>query len=64
MIGVLIAHRKKGEGEGQKVMIGIIISENVDNYGRTLSIYRAKLLLHKNASVAPSFMVQFSKFKR
>ncbi len=30
-------YRKKGEGGGQKVMIGIIISENVDNYGRPLS---------------------------
>ncbi len=28
--------RKKGEGGGQKVMIGIIISEDVDNYGRYL----------------------------
>ncbi len=27
-------YRKRGEGGGQKVMIGIIISENVDNYGR------------------------------
>ena len=25
-------YRKKGEGGGQKVIIGIIISENVDNY--------------------------------
>ncbi len=29
---------KKGEGGGQKVMIGIIISENVDNYGRPLTL--------------------------
>ena len=31
-----IYYRKRGEGGGQKVMIGIIINENVDNYGRPL----------------------------
>ncbi len=30
-------YRKMGEGGGQKVMIGIIISDNVDNYGRPLN---------------------------
>ncbi len=29
-------YRKKGEGGAWKLMIGIIISENVDNYGRPL----------------------------
>ena len=35
-------YRKKGEGGGQKVIIGSIISENVDNYGRPLSIKSVK----------------------
>ncbi len=35
---------KKGEGGGQEVMIGVMISENVDNYGRTLKKYRCPLL--------------------
>ncbi len=33
-------YRKKGEGGVQKVTIGIIISENVDNYGRRLTVLK------------------------
>ncbi len=37
-------YHKRGEGGGQKVMIGIIISENVDNYGwplTTIFLYKS-----------------------
>ena len=37
-------YRKRGEGGGQKVMIGIIISENVDNYGWPLNYNRAEYI--------------------
>ena len=37
MIKRRISYCKRGEGGGQKAMIGIIISENVDNYGRPLT---------------------------
>ncbi len=39
-------YHKKGEGGGQKVMIGIIISENVDNYGWPLRYYLHTYYFH------------------
>ncbi len=44
-------YRNKGKRGGQKVMIGFIISENVDQYGRPLLSY--ELMSHNFVTLFP-----------